>query len=117
MKVYVAGPMRGYPLFNFPAFHAAQEKLEKNGHVVFNPARRDEEKYGASTSDSATGDLAEAEAKGFNLREALGADLAWICGEADAIYMLKGWEFSSGAVAEHATAKALGLEIIYQVSA
>jgi hypothetical protein len=40
--------------------------------------------------------------------------LAWICKEADAVYLLKGWEKSKGALAEKATAEALGLEVMYE---
>lgn len=114
MKIYVAGPMRGIPEFNFPAFHAAADKLRAQGHSVFNPAERDNEKHGTDISKgNATGDEALATKQhGFNLREALGADLAFICAEADAIALLPGWENSKGAKAEHATAVALGLEVI-----
>ena len=42
-KVYVAGPMRGIPEFNFPAFFAAADKLRGDGFAVFNPAERDNE--------------------------------------------------------------------------
>lgn len=116
MKVYVAGPMRGYPEFNFPAFYAAANKLRDEGHVVFNPAERDNQTHGADISKgNATGDEEQAAKEhGFNLREALGADLAWICAEADAVYMLVGWENSKGARAEKATAEALGLWVMYQ---
>jgi hypothetical protein len=115
MKIYVAGPMRGIPEFNFPAFHAAAKMLRDAGHEVFNPAERDDEKYGADISKgNATGDEAQATREhGFNLREALGADLAYICQHAEAIALLPGWENSKGASAELATAKALGLKIIH----
>lgn len=114
VKIYVAGPMRGIPEFNFPAFYAAAAKLRAAGFVVFNPAERDNEKYGTDISvGNATGDEAVATARhGFNLREALGADLAWICAEADAIALLPGWERSKGTTAEHATAVALGLTVL-----
>lgn len=115
MKVYVAGPMRGIAEFNFPAFNAAARFLRDAGHTVFNPAERDNEKHGTDISKgNTTGDEAQAARDhGFNLREALGADLAWICAEADAIALLPGWENSKGAKAEAATATALGLKIIH----
>jgi hypothetical protein len=115
MKIYLAGPMRGIPEFNFPAFYAAAAELRKAGHFVFNPAERDNEKHGTDISKgNATGDESVAASQhGFNLREALGADLAFICAHADAIALLPGWENSKGANAERATAVALGLEVIY----
>jgi hypothetical protein len=77
MKIYLAGPMRGVPLFNFPAFDAAAAALRKLGHTVFNPAERDNEHHG---TDISVGNLtgSEEEAKknhGFSLREALAADM------------------------------------------
>lgn len=114
MKVYVAGPMRGIPEFNFPAFYSAASSLRGQGHEVFNPAERDNDRHGTDISKgNATGDedLA-AKQHGFNLREALSADLAYICLEADAIALLPGWQGSKGATAERAAAVALGLEII-----
>lgn len=113
MKIYVAGPMRGIPEFNFPAFHAATEMLRGQGHDVFNPAENDVDSGNFTDKGFAEGDIVKAEEGGFNLRKALGDDLAWICAEAEAIYMLPGWENSKGAKAEHATAHALGLEVIY----
>lgn len=113
-KVYVAGPMRGIPEFNFPAFNAAAAKLREFGCVVFNPAEKDNERHGTDISKgNVTGDEELAAVQhGFNLREALGADLAWICAEADAVVLLPGRENSKGARAERATAEALGLLII-----
>lgn len=115
LKVYLAGPMRGIPEFNFPAFFAAAEKLRSQGHEVFNPAEKDNEKYGTDISKGnkeGREDVAASQ-HGFSLREALGADLAWICAEADAIALLPGWRNSKGATAEHATAVALGLLVTY----
>jgi hypothetical protein len=107
--------MRGYPQFNFPAFNAAALRLECAGHTVFNPAARDNHKYGIDfADDNDTGCLKQAEEMfGFSLREALANDTKWICEEATAIYMLKGWTSSYGAVAEHALAEALSLKIWY----
>jgi hypothetical protein len=114
-KIYVAGPMRGYPEFNFPAFRAAAKLLREQGYTVFSPAERDEEVHGEEfASNFPTGSLEDATNQGFSLRRALYDDLAFITREADAIYMLKGWEKSAGAQAEWATARALDLDIIYE---
>ncbi len=114
MKVYLAGPMRGIPEFNFPAFHAAAAKLRADGFTVFSPAEKDNERHGKDISKgNASGDEeVAAKEHGFSLRVALGDDLAWICAEAEAIALLPGWQNSKGAAAELATAKALGLAVI-----
>lgn len=116
-NLYIAGPMTGYPNFNFDAFMNAEREMEfYSFEEIFNPARKDIEHYGEGLSkENATGDpeLA-AEKHGFSLRDALGKDLGFITSKATHIYMLKGWEKSRGATAEHATAVALGLEIMYQ---
>lgn len=114
MKVYLSGPMRGYPEFNFPAFHHAARTLRSLGHEVFSPAEKDIERAGKDISKGSDGSIEKATAEhGFSLRDALGDDLAWICAEAEAIALLPGWEKSAGANAEHATAKALDLKFIY----
>lgn len=114
MKIYVAGPMRGIPFFNFPAFNAATAKLREEGHHVFNPVEKDNDRHGTDISlGNETGcETLAAEQYGFNLREALYEDLKFICLEAEAIALLPGWENSKGAQAERATAIALSLEII-----
>ncbi len=115
MKVYLAGPMRGIPHFNFPAFHAAAAKLRAEGHEVFCPAENDCERHGKDISvDNHDGSEAHAiSTYNFNIREALGEDFAWICATAEAIALLPGWENSKGANAELATARALGLKEIF----
>lgn len=107
--------MRGIPEFNFPAFNTATRILREQGHVVFNPAEKDNERHGTDISKgNATGDEELATKQhGFNLREALAIDLEFICKEADAIALLPGWERSKGATAEHATAVALGLQVLH----
>jgi nucleoside 2-deoxyribosyltransferase len=106
MKIYLAGPMRGYPEFNHPAFRAGARQLRSAGHEVFSPAEHNE-RLGMDTSAS-DGDQAAIEAE-FPLRKLLGDDLAWICAHAGAVALLPGWEASLGAQAEAAVARALGL--------
>src|SRR5258707_199138 len=114
MKVYIAGPMRGISQFNFPAFVAATIKLRAEGHEVFSPAEHAISIHGKDFCDNNfSGDESEIEKSlGFDRRKLLAADLNWICHEADAVALLPGWETSKGALAEMATALALGLEII-----
>ncbi len=107
--VYVAGKMRFQPEFNFPAFFEAEAELRAQGFEVFNPARQDIENGFDPKGMTGHEDLDEL---GFDLREALGGDVVWIALRADAIYMLEGWSKSSGATAEHALARALGLTIL-----
>jgi hypothetical protein len=109
MKIYLAGPMRKQPSFNFPSFHAGAATLRSLGHEVFNPAEADENNGFDPAGMTGHEDLSHL---GFDLRHALGADLAYICKHADAVVVLPGWEQSSGATAEVATAKALGLKVI-----
>jgi len=108
MRVYLAGPMRGYPDFNFPAFDAGAAALRALGHEVFSPAERDREVHGENVNDSKTGDLTDVPQ--FDLRGALAADLEWVCKYADAVVLLDGWEQSKGALAERAAAEALACE-------
>lgn len=115
LNVYLAGPMRGKPQFNFPAFMKAAKELREEGYTVFNPAERDVRKYGKKiATKNPTGSVKVATAQsGFSLREALASDTAWLCKTADAIALLPGWRKSKGAKAELALAKALGLKEIY----
>ena len=90
MKIYIAGPMTGRDNFNREAFNKEAERLTRHGHTVLNPA---------SLPD------------GLEQREYMDICCAMIrC--ADAVFMLRGWEKSAGAVAEYALAKKIGLEII-----
>lgn len=115
-RVYVAGPMRGYPNFNFDAFYEAAAWLRAKGYEVFNPAESDNEKHGVDISAGNIEGSEEVAAAqhGFSLREALGRDADYITQKADAIYMLRGWENSTGAQAEWALARAMKLQIFYQ---
>lgn len=115
-SIYIAGPMSGIPEFNFPAFYTAEYMLKREGWKVFNPANKDAEKELDQVA-FATGDHVKANSTGFNFKEAYLWDVTKVI-EADAIYMLKGWQYSPGAVGEHAVAVAMKkhhpeYEIIY----
>lgn len=109
MRIYLAGPMRGLPEFNFPAFDKDARRIEALGHEVFNPADRDRSVGFSTKGMTGNEDLAK---EGFSLREALHADTEWISLHAEAIALLPGWEKSSGVAAEVALARALGLPVV-----
>lgn len=114
--IYIAGPMRGIPEFNFPAFAKAAAYLRSHGWKVFSPAEKDIEVHGKDISKGNAEGSEEVATKehGFDLRRALDDDTTWICRNATAIYMLHGWQNSKGAIAEKALADALGLLVYYE---
>jgi len=101
MRIYLAGPMSGIKDFNFPAFFAAAEKLEADGHEVFNPAQKDLEQWGT---------IEEVRLKA-NYRECLRKDLNWILDHAECVALLPGWEKSRGAQIEYQLALVLDLPV------
>ena len=121
-KIYIAGPMTGIPKFNFPSFDAQARLYRRLGYVVFNPADHDRQLLGKPEDWEPKEEDSIGSWKAWNperfgycptLREMLGNDLAWIAQEATHINMIKGWENSRGARAEHALAVALDLVILY----
>jgi len=106
---YIAGPMRGYPEFNFPEFNETAEFLRNQGHYVFNPAEHDVENGFDPTGLKGTTE--ELRLLKFDLRAALAVDVKFICEWATHIYMLSGWSNSKGAKAERMLGLALGLTI------
>ncbi|MEB6310079.1 DUF4406 domain-containing protein [Escherichia coli] len=92
LKIYIAGPMTGYPDYNRAAFNAKASELMAEGHIVLNPA-------------VLPGGLCQSEYMDICLA---------MVRSADAIYLLNRWEDSVGARAEHALAEKLGLTVIYE---
>jgi len=112
MRLYLAGPMRGYPQFNTQAFDRTAEQLQWLGHRVYNPAHGDRV-AGYDWTDAA-GTTAELEAVNFDLRGAMRKNMTVIC-ESDGVVVLDHWQNSSGASAEVAAALAIGLPVFYMV--
>ena len=104
LKIYIAGPMRGYPNNNHEAFDRAEEDLEKKKiWTPVNPARVDRDE-GVDPANDMTK---------LELKQALKRDVDLIF-ECDCMYMLHGWTRSEGARMEHALASALGMGVYYQ---
>lgn len=106
MRVYIAGPMRGYPFYNFKAFDAAEAELRELGHDVINPANvsreivmgvglppENEESY---------------EKTPFHFSYFLLQDLEELS-TADCLVLLSGWTNSRGAHVELEFARYLGI--------
>lgn len=110
-RVYLAGPMRGLPGFNFPRFHGGELTLRRFWSVdeVFNPAREDELAGFRPHGLTGNEDLA---ALGFDLAAAQERDHTWIREHATHIALLPGWGASQGARGELALALSLDLGVI-----
>ena len=88
IKVYIAGAITDNP--NYRAqFAAAEERLKSQGFAVINPCKND----------------------GFTYREYINMGLCELM-HCDAIYLLKGYENSTGAALEHDYARTVGLRIM-----
>ncbi|HEV2734883.1 MAG TPA: dATP/dGTP pyrophosphohydrolase domain-containing protein [Longimicrobiaceae bacterium] len=91
-RVYLAGPMTGYPEHNFPAFRAAREHLRALGFDVVCPAELEE-----------AAPLPTWEA-------CMRRDVALVAG-CEAVVCLPGWERSRGATVETDLARTLGMPV------
>lgn len=92
MKVYISGPMTGYPGFNYEAFNAAEATLAAKGHEPINPARHPVDPSWTWSDYLRT-----------DLRDVLAAD---------AVAVLPGWECSRGAALEVHVAHSLGMTVL-----
>lgn len=104
-KIYIAGPMTGYKNHNFPAFDAARDVLKVFGFEPISPADLDRK---VGITEKSTKEETDA-----MMRQMIHDD-ALAISECDAIYMLVGWEKSTGARAEHAMAVWMQIPIYYQ---
>lgn len=92
-RTYIAGPMTGYPDFNYPAFNAAAAQLRAAGIAAINPADHGVVP-GAAWEDYLRSDLAQ-------------------LATCESIYFLPGWSKSRGALLEHHIATALGMRMLF----
>ena len=107
-KIYILGPMRGVPYYNFPAFDEAAEKLRDAGYEPISPADIDREcgfDPSSLPSDFDWNTIPES----LDLKEIMTRDLLAIITEADGYHCLLGWGRSQGARAEQAVCKWKGI--------
>ena len=98
-RIYISGPMSGYPDFNRPVFHATARKLRDQGFTVVNPAELD-----ANDPPVVTLEWAD------YLRRDIVALMS-----CDEICLLPGWSDSRGAQLELSIARALGMPIRFSM--
>ena len=99
MRLYLAGPMRGYPDNNASGFTDAAARLRDNGYIVWSP----HENELPLSDDPARGEGAE-------LRHFLALDLPAVL-DSDAVAVLNGWQASVGAQVETYTAFACAIPV------
>lgn len=90
MRIYISGPMTGWPELNKPAFMAAAEALQAVGFEVVNPVHN-------GMPDSA------------EWHQHMRADIKMLM-DCEGIAMLDGWHLSKGARLEHDIASRLGMK-------
>lgn len=115
MSVYLSGPMRGIPRFNFPAFYEAEAFLGRLGMDVVNPAKHDIQMYPdiESWPGFETGDIAQCPQ--FDVRRAIMWDLEQVA-DCTSIAVLPGWQSSKGANLEVSLARLLDHDILDAVT-
>ena len=92
-RIYLAGPMSGYPEFNYPAFHWGAGLLASAGVDPINPARTEGR---------------EARHGWVDFMRASLRDLA----DCDGVATLTGWQDSRGAALEVHIARSLDLPVM-----
>ena len=106
-RVYLAGPMTGLEDLNVPTFRHVSQKLRDAGYEVFCPGDLSIDVFG---NLERMREVPEEEMREMR-KHLLARELAWICKYAEGLFLLPGWQNSSGALAERATAHALGITI------
>lgn len=91
-RLYIAGPMTGYPQSNYPAFHEAARTLRWFGLKIENPAENPPPPCGTWLGYMR-----------MSLRQ---------ISRCDGVVMLPGWIWSRGARIEWVIAKLLGLRVV-----
>ncbi len=92
MRVYLSGPMTGYPEHNFPLSALVRSQLRDEGFEVLCPAEA-------------------GVVEGWSWEQYLRRDLRMVL-DADAVIVLPGWEESRGAVLETDVARQLAMPIV-----
>lgn len=109
-RVYIAGPMRGLPFYNFPAFDKARDELNQMGFDAVSPADLDRKLYGFEALNLPKDYDWKSNPLPVTADEVLRTDMN-VVKTCYAVLLLPGWESSTGAQKEVDTARASGIPI------
>lgn len=117
---YIAGPMRGYPCYNFAAFDQARDLGRSMGFDIISPADIDRELWGVDPLESRESEQRVEEiVKAWtteDLRKIIMRDIASILSlepeNGDGVAILPGLSLSVGGIAEFFVARWYGLRIV-----
>lgn len=114
---YIAGPMRGVPEYNYPAFMAAAKLLRGLRWTVYNPAEMDIEAEPEEDWTTLSLEQQKLHNTASNIRRFAIRDIYVLLHKlraenGDAIFVLPGWEDSEGAIAETGVARWVMIPII-----
>lgn len=102
VKIFIAGPMRGYENYNFKKFDFVQKLLEDKGYSVVNPARISRKfKEKDVNSDIAV----------YNKMVDMQQEAEKTC---NAILLLDGWQWSEGVRLEVKTAASSDMQFLLE---
>jgi len=102
MKIFLSGPMTNIDKYNFPEFNRKAEMLRSRGWEVVNPVDIClKYKFEKVISDKTV----------FNAMVKEELEQLVTC---DAIYMMKGWENSLGAMKEYVLARRHNLKFVFE---
>lgn len=112
-RIYLAGPMTGYPGFNFRTFDAAAKELRAKGWDVVSPAELDDPQTRRAALRSPDGAPGSGSSGGETWGDFLARDVKLIADEGiEGIITLEGWRKSKGARLETFIARLMGLPIL-----
>lgn len=112
---YLAGPMSGYPGFNFAAFTEAAEALRADGYRIISPAEIDDEETREWAMASPDGDPSS-HPSGKTWGDFMARDIKIVIDESKGVIVLPNWEESRGARIEVFTAVLCGHTIYRYVN-
>ncbi len=102
MRLYIAGPMSGIPMQNYPAFDRAAAALREQGYDVVSPADLNRQ----------AGRMGDENAVGSEANRLLKMDLQEVL-NVDALVLLPGWKNSQGAKLEVIIAVSIGTPLFF----